>query len=142
MSPYRDAAEMPPQFVCTVCFSTATVREAGTCSCSGVQRLPLDNPEVAELVRARVEKIRSRRTAWKVAASVGGAVVIALGVCLALGLSIDPSRGGSLRGSTTWFTGLAFGLCVLFFVVASKTEKKPPTDVQGLLRWLRVKIVA
>jgi hypothetical protein len=103
--------------------------------------LPLDNPEVVEMVRAKVAAIRQRRLGWKIGGAVLLSITIALGICLAFGLSIDPRGSGLTRGASSWFTWLAFLLFIAFgSLVIGYFNPAPPEETQGLLKWLRVRI--
>jgi hypothetical protein len=135
---YRSPPPKVPRFICCVCFQTATTDEAGVCPCAGpgAPRLPVDNSEVVEMVRARVAARRQRRVAWKVGAVIVAAVTASLGICYAFGW--ETGLGGVLR--TTPFEWIAFTLLIVFGGAAAYLDRSPPTDIQGLLTWLRVRI--
>jgi hypothetical protein len=138
--PYRTPPAKVARFVCIVCYRTATTDEPGECPCTKSPRLPLDNPEVVEMVRAKVAAIRQRRLGWKMAGAFVLTVAIALGICLAFGLSIAP-RSGLSRGGSSWFLWLMFlGFPASASLVTGYLDHAPPTDTQELLRWLGVRI--
>lgn len=140
--PFREAPPKQPRFVCTICFRTATTDEAGLCRCAGGDgnaRLPLDNPEVIDMVRAHAAERARRSGVRRMTIGVVGAVVLALVACVALGLQIDTDRG-MLHGGGSWFAGLAFAFVVAVIGGLKLTERTPPTDTQALLAWLGVKV--
>jgi hypothetical protein len=102
--------------------------------------LPLSNPEVVDMLRARAAAVRRRRSAWKIGGAVAAGILVALAICVPLGWQILPDAHTGILRSDSPFTTLAFLFVVVLIGVVTLTEKKAPTDTAGLLDWLRVKV--
>jgi len=137
--PFRQGAERQARFVCTVCYLTATVDEAGICSCSGSPRLPLDNPEVVDMLRAFAARRATTSSRRLTAVAVVAALIVALAVCLAFGLQIDTDHR-STHGEGSWFVALGFVFVLGAVGIVSLLSKAAPTHTQQILKWLGTKV--
>jgi hypothetical protein len=136
--PYRDPAPAPAQFVCLVCFKTATVAEPGTCDCSDSPRAPLADPEVVDDMRKFAKRrIRRRRLPWQIAAGVF-AGAFAITICLVFDLPFGGSHAAIYGG---WVAPL-FGIVALPLLIAIEiVVRDPPKETSALLAWLGARVL-
>jgi hypothetical protein len=147
---YRDPAGSA-RFVCTVCMRTASTTP-GACPTCGVDRLPLDNPQVLEELRNRAEQQTQKKQARGWALVLGAAFVLAIAIYfvvgLALGIDLTPHESKA-RYSIVLVKPILF-VPILFLVVVPlgiwHKRRHPDRDdimtlgASELLRILRIAV--
>jgi len=118
--PFRTTDQTTPRFICPFCYRTASVLAAGVCSRDNVPRVPLDNPQVIDDVRAHAQKLLERRQAREYAIVFGIGIALTLAIYY-VGWRLGPLRGEFGIGSGSFRIGLipaAIGVTVVFLVGA------------------------
>lgn len=116
--PFRARDEHAPQYLCPLCYRSASVLAAGVCRRCNVPRVPLDNPQVRDDVRAHAQKILQRRQNREWVAVFGVSVALTL-VAYYVGWRLGPLRGEFGIANGSYHIGLvpaAIAVTILFLV--------------------------
>jgi hypothetical protein len=117
-APYRES-DPPLQYVCIVCWKTASAVEG---PCCGVPRVRVENePEVVAELRKRVKAKKARPERRRVGFVAGAAAIVAVALhAVLLGLRVydpDPHRDSGWTGRYSGANTIAMAVFVTFLAV-------------------------